>query len=242
MFSRNTITTTLVVLSLFLFTSSTTNALAISNGTNSDGQAKNYTIEGDFVVLHTLVGDMKIAIPEDVKALRNQKNEGKQFERLVEFGSHRPDSNREADFFYCTEEAQLALSGHSESYRHWEAFFKRHSVSDTMAVRYCCNVLEFVDEIYSTMTPQCRGRARLEDEVLSHAGVRYTCRQYDFHSPECFLVRWMYWWIPILAVCLIVMVAILVCCLMRRRRSKEYSKTRQEEKKYRTSLVNGTVI
>lgn len=89
------------------------------------------------------------------------------------------------------------------------------------------------------LSSECRERVRLQDHVMTNGEVRFTCRQYEFHSAECFLVRWMYWWIPIVALLLIALGISLVCCCMKSRRSKKYLKTREEEKKYRTSLVTG---
>lgn len=91
------------------------------------------------------------------------------------------------------------------------------------------------------LSPECRDRVRLQDHVLTNAEVRFTCRQYEFYSAECFLVRWMYWWIPVVALILILIgvFCCVVCCAMKSRRSKAYLKTREEEKKYRTSLVTG---
>lgn len=93
-----------------------------------------------------------------------------------------------------------------------------------------------------TLPQECRPIVRLQDYVMRDVEVSRTCRQYDFRSAECFFIRWMYWWIPILAAVIIVSLIVCVCCLMKRRRNREYLKTREEEKKYRTSLVNGTVI
>lgn len=145
MFSRNAIMATLVILSIALFTSSTTNALAISNEKNiNDMQETNYTIRDDFVILHSLVGDIKIPIPEEIKAelnhsrVENSQNGEKLFEKLTLYSNSKVDdnihSNTFADFFECNEQAQVALSVHSENYRNWEAFFKRNSISDTIAV------------------------------------------------------------------------------------------------------------
>lgn len=89
------------------------------------------------------------------------------------------------------------------------------------------------------MSPECRDRVRLQDHVMTNSEVRFTCRQYEFHTVECFLVRWMYWWIPIVALILIVLGIFFVCCAMKSRRSKSYSKAKQEEQKFRTSLVTG---
>lgn len=144
MFSRNAIMATLVILSIVLFIS-TTNALVISNEKNiNDIQETNYTIRDDVVILHSLVGDIKIPIPEEIKAelndrrVENSQNEEKPFERLTLFSNSKVDdnihSNTFADFFECNEQAQVALSVHSENYRNWEAFFKRNSISDTIAV------------------------------------------------------------------------------------------------------------
>lgn len=248
MFSRNAIIATLAVLSVVLFTS-TANALSISNENdiNNGQQEKNYTIKDGFVILQSLFGEIKVPIPEDIKAEMNrQKNDGKEFERMTLFGEggrlqdYHHVSDGQADFFKCTQEAQqTALSVYSENYRNWEAFFYRNSLSNTMTVRYCCNLLEYLKNAEQLMTPACQEQIRLIDQFKTSDEVRSTCRQYDYHNPECFLVRWMYWWIPILALLLIVLGISLVCCMMKSRRSKEYAKTRTEEKKFRTSLVTG---
>lgn len=144
MFFRNAIMATLAILLTVLLTSSTTNALAISNEKNiNDMQETNYTIRDDVVILHSLVGEIQIPIPEEIKAELNKRkaeniqNQEKRFERLTFFGNSRMDDNihsNTADFFECNEQAEVALSVHSENYRNWEAFFKRHSITDTMAV------------------------------------------------------------------------------------------------------------
>lgn len=92
------------------------------------------------------------------------------------------------------------------------------------------------------MSPECRDRVRLQEHVLTNAEVRFTCRKYEFHTAECFLVRWMYWWISIVTIVVVVLVFVLICCAMKSRRNKAYSRARQEEKKYRTSLVNGVSV
>lgn len=145
MFSRNAIMATLAILSIVLLTSSTTNALAISNENDiTDVQGKNYTIRDNFVILQSVVGEVKIPIPEEIQAelndrrVQNSRNEEKRFEKLTLFGKSRVDdnvhSNTFADFFECNEQAEVALSVHSDNYRNWEAFFKRNSISDTIAV------------------------------------------------------------------------------------------------------------
>jgi len=127
-----------------------------------------------------------------------------------------------ADFFECNEQAQLALSTHSENYRNWEAFFKRNSIDDTMAVRYCCNLLEYIESAQFSLSPECRDQVRLQDHVMTIAKVRHTCRQYEFHNMQCFLVRWMYWWIPCLALILIAFGICGCCWAVSCRRNKRY--------------------
>lgn len=141
MCSRKATMASSVILAIVLLTSSTTNALAFSNEKNIvDVQKSNYTIRGDDVILHSLVGDIKIPIPEEIKAELNDRsqNEEKRFERLTLYSNSQADNNIHsktfADFFQCNEEAEVALSVHSENYRNWEAFFKRNSISDTIAV------------------------------------------------------------------------------------------------------------
>ncbi len=99
--------------------------------------------------------------------------------------------------------------------------------------------MEYVDTAEMKLSPECRERVRLQDHVLTSSEVRFKCRQYEFHSTECFLVRWMYWWIPVVALTLIMLSIFCVCCAMKSRRSKKYQKAREEEKKFKTSLVTG---
>lgn len=143
MFSKNAIMATLAILLIAIFTSSTTNALAISNEKDIiEVQGTNYTIRDNFVILHSVVGEVKVPIPDEIQAelnrFENSRNEEKRFEKLTLFGHSRVDdnvhSNTFADFFECNEQAEVALSVHSDNYRNWEAFFKRNSISDTMAV------------------------------------------------------------------------------------------------------------
>lgn len=248
MFSRNAKMATLAILSVILFTSSKVNALAISNEKAVDDvQGTNYTIKDDAVILHSLFGDIEIPMPDDVKAVHNDRkaannqNGEKLFERLTLFGNSENAirSKTYADFFECNEQAQVTLSVHSDNHRLWEAFFKRNSVSDTMAVRYCCNLLEYVDNAEMQLSPECRAAVRIQDHVMTNSEVRYTCRQYEFHTAECFLVRWMYWWIPLVVVLLVILCISLICCAMKSRRNKAYLKARGDEKRVRTSLVNG---
>lgn len=85
-----------------------------------------------------------------------------------------------------------------------------------------------------SLSPECRDRVRLQDHVMQNAEVRYKCRQYDTHSMECFLVRWMYWWIPIAALLLIGLGIFCSCCAMKSRRNKAYMPAKEKK-----SLVTG---
>lgn len=147
MHSKNVMMAILVILSMVLFTSTTTNALVISNENNItdvdlDVQHTHYTIKDDIVLLHSLVGHIGIPIPENVQAelneLRVENKQNQKLERLSAFPNRNINdnghSNAYADFFECNEQAQIALSTHSENYRYWEAFFKRNTVDDTIAV------------------------------------------------------------------------------------------------------------
>lgn len=250
MFSRNAIMATLVILSLVLLKLSTTNAVAISNEKSiNDVQEKNYTISGDYVILHSLIGDINVPIPEEIKTelndrkLKNNTNGEKLFERLTLYGDSNDInmySKMFVDFVECRDQAQIALYT-GENYRNWEAFFKRNKITDTMAVRYCCNSLEFAHNAEMILAPECRNYFNLLQMFLKDE-AHATCRKYEFNSPECFLVRWMYWWIPIVILLLIGLSILFVCCAMKSRRNKSYLRARQDEKKTRTSLVNGTGV
>lgn len=249
MFSRHATMTVLVMLSIaFLHTTSTVNGLALSNeGNNNDVQATNYTIGQDAVIMHSLLGDIQIPIPEDIKAeLNRRKNEGKTFERLTLFGesefNHNYPSSRQNDFFECMEKSNAVLAAHTESYQSWSIFFKRNKFSDTMAVRYCCNLLEYAEILQQQLPLECQSQIRFQDKLMVDPQIRATCRQYDIHTVECFLVSWMYWWIPIVSLILIMLILMCICCAMKRSRSRAYLKTREEDKRFRTSLVNGTAI
>lgn len=122
-----------------VLTSFATNALALSD----DAKETNYTIRGDDVILNSFLGDIKIPIPEEIRKelndrrVANNQNGDKKFERLMLFGDDEAvHSKNFADFFECNEQAQVALSVHSENYRNWEAFFKRNTISDTLAVSF----------------------------------------------------------------------------------------------------------
>lgn len=115
-------------------------AEAASAPTHITDPKMNYTIRDDFVVLHSLVGDINIKMPDDVRAeLRGEAN-SKIKKRRVARQVFRPGFSRYnlgwgfADFFECNEQAQIALSPYTENHRYWEAFFKRNSVNNTLAV------------------------------------------------------------------------------------------------------------
>lgn len=136
MFSQNAVMATLAALVVFLLT---TNALDISSEIIIDDvQEANYTIGNNSVVLHTVIGDIDIPMPEEVKAELTRRNEDKRSEKLTLYNHNGNMGNGHSDaandFFECSEQAQFALSVHSEHYRYWEAFFKRNSISDTVAV------------------------------------------------------------------------------------------------------------
>lgn len=86
-----------------------------------------------------------------------------------------------------------------------------------------------------SMSPECRDQIRLQDHVMTNSEVRYTCRQYEFNSVQCFLVRWMYWWIPLIALLLIALGILCSCCAIKNRRNKGYVPPSREKK----SLVTG---
>lgn len=134
MFFRNATMAILAVLVVALFTSSTTNALDSSN----DAQKTNYTIGNGTVILHSFIGDVNIPIPPEIQAElegRVHQNNEERSGKLTLIGNNdNIHSKGFADFFECNEQAQLALSVHSENFRNWEAFFKRNSISDTVAV------------------------------------------------------------------------------------------------------------
>jgi len=192
----------------------------------------NYTIKGDNVILHSLIGDIKIPMPLDVKAAYRAsredsvKNSRRRISRQARFFS--PNSNINynidpmvfPDFFECNEQAQIALSPYSENHRYWEAFFKRNSINNTLSVRYCCNLLEYVDNAEMSLSPICRDQVRLQDHVMIKPDVRYVCREYEFYNVQCFLVRWMYWWIPFILLALIILGIFFGCSAVRRRRNK----------------------
>lgn len=246
---RNEITTMLVILSaVLLFTSSTANALDISSEANNI-RKRNYTITEDgSVIVKSLFGDITIPIPDDIKTeIKAQNDADKRFERLTLHDGTRHEGTvlrrtKYVDFVQCTDEADLALSSLAASFRDWETFFRRNKFEDTVAVRYCCNLLEYAERVYGDLSPECRGYTRLAERIMLMDDVRHTCRQYYYEGIECFLVRWMYWWIPIAALILAALVVFLVCCCMRKRRTKAYLKAREDDKHFRNSLVNGTAI
>lgn len=129
---RIAIMTTLVMLCMILFTPST--ALDISDDGN-DVKHRNYNVTEDAVVMKSLFGDVVIPIPEDVKAeIKSRNNPDKRFEKLVTYGSEQGYSNRHRDLFSCMDEADVAISPLTDSYRSWEPFFKRNKFDDTVAV------------------------------------------------------------------------------------------------------------
>lgn len=143
MFYETVIMATLAILSIVLLPSTMTNALAISNENNFsdvdllDVQRTNYTIKDDNVILHSIFGQIEIPIPDKIKSELNKAEEQKSGKLRVFSNSMTYDninSKEVADFFQCNEQAQVALSPHSENYRYWEAFFKRNSIDDTTAV------------------------------------------------------------------------------------------------------------
>lgn len=105
----------------------------------------NYTIKGDDVILHSYIGDIKIPMPAYVKAsLRSEKNSKIVKKRVTRQIGFIPSRNINyninpfafPDFFECNEQAQIALSAYSDNHRYWEAFFKRNSINDTIAVGF----------------------------------------------------------------------------------------------------------
>ncbi|KAJ6639469.1 hypothetical protein Bhyg_12214, partial [Pseudolycoriella hygida] len=237
---RNVIMITLVIVCTVLFTSHGTNALAIEFETNiTVSKDSNLTIRDNAVVLHSLVGDINITIPEEVleelnnARRRNTQNGDRRFERLTLFGSNNMDDNFRSkafkNFFECSEEAQWTLSKHSENNRYWVAFFLRNTLDDTSAVRYCCNMMEYISSAETRLSPECEDQISLINYVLTTEEARRTCRQYRFHSAECFLIRWMYYWIPVVTVLLLATIILIVCCMMKSRRSKSYEKAKQRD-------------
>lgn len=118
MFSKNAVVTTLVILSTVLFASTTTNGFVISNETN------NTDID---------LNNKHFAIRDDVEILNESRVDGSQNKQPLMTRTNFFDANN-GDFFECSEQAQIALSTHSESFRYWESFFKRNSLNDTIAV------------------------------------------------------------------------------------------------------------
>lgn len=116
---------------------------------------QNYTISGDNVVLHSLVGDIKIPMPDFVKAELRRERNAKIKPRRVTRQLFRPNFSRYnlgwafADFFECNEQAQIALSPYTENHRYWEAFFKRNSVNNTLAVSTDCFC--FIHLVYNSL-------------------------------------------------------------------------------------------
>jgi hypothetical protein len=237
MFAENVI---MGILSIILISSTTTNALTFSNEKNItdvdlDVQNSHYTIRDNNVILQSLFGQIEIPIPEtvqaEINAFKAENNQTKQNQKLARLSAYNNGnlnnihSNEFADFFECNEQAQIALSAHSENYRYWEAFFKRNTIDDTIAVRYCCNLLEYVQTAQMSLSPECREQVRLQDHVMTRSEVRYTCRQYEFYNVQCFLVRWMYWWIPLIVILILIAFGFCCCCAIKsRHRNKNYIK------------------
>lgn len=101
----------------------------------------NYTISGNDVILHSLVGDIKIPIPAYARSeLRKEKTTKLGHKRVPRQSPFQPNpyinyyTGVFPDFFECNEQAQIALSAYSDNHRYWEAFFKRNSINNTLAV------------------------------------------------------------------------------------------------------------
>ena len=119
----------------------TTGADAASYPQHITDPKQNYTITGNDVMLHSLVGDIKIPMPDYVKAElreRSLKIKKRRVARQAWFGRNAFSRHNLGwgfgDFFECSEQAQIALSPYTENHRYWEAFFKRNSVNNTIAV------------------------------------------------------------------------------------------------------------
>lgn len=140
MYSKNVLLANLAIISIIiLLTTNLSSASAAMKHITDPKQ--NYTISGDNVILHSIVGDIKIPIPDHIKAAlreRNSKNKKRRISRQVPYNPN-PNINYNfiygfPDFFECNEQAQIALSAYSENHRYWEAFFKRNSINNTLAV------------------------------------------------------------------------------------------------------------
>lgn len=107
MLAENVIMAMSVILSIVLFTSTTTNAFAISNETHGSD---------DVEILGPLAGQTKT---------QNYITGQSVFDNKYSSGP---------DFFECNEQAEIATSPYTENYRNWEAFFKRNLINDTIAV------------------------------------------------------------------------------------------------------------
>lgn len=70
------------------------------------------------------------------------------------------------------------------------------------------------------LTPECREQVRLQDHVMIKPEIRYVCREYEYYNVQCFLVRWMYFWIPFLLLVLIGFGIFFGCAAIRKRRNK----------------------
>ena len=132
----------MAILALLSVVLLTTGANAASAPQHITDPKQNYTISGDSVMLHSLIGDIRIPMPDSVKAMLREGNNNKIKKRRTRQVSFlgRPNFQRYnlgwafADFFECNEQAQIALSPYTENHRYWEAFFKRNSVNNTLAV------------------------------------------------------------------------------------------------------------
>ena len=90
---------------------------------------KNLTVENGYVVIPSLIGNVLLPVPPSNEL---QLTHGRVKRDLY---SHSPFYVRDmADFFSCSEQAQYALSPFGDNARNWDAFFKRNSINNTMAV------------------------------------------------------------------------------------------------------------
>lgn len=141
---RNFAAAILALISVVLLTTGTD---ASSYPQHITDPKQNYTIAGDKVMLHSLVGDIAIPMPDFVKSeLRKRSNSKLKHRRVTRqswFGPSRGSRYNLgwafADFFECNEQAQIALSPYTENHRYWEAFFKRNSVNNTLSVSLTSN-------------------------------------------------------------------------------------------------------
>ena len=143
MYSKNILfLANLAIISIIVVLTTTSVNSAFAATDHITDPKQNYTITGNNVILHSLVGDIKIPMPDYVKAeLRKELNSKTKLRRVTR-QLFAPRQLRIgygwafADFFECNEQAQIALSAYSENHRYWEAFFKRNSVNNTLAVSF----------------------------------------------------------------------------------------------------------